>query len=210
MRALLFVLMLLSMTACKPCLPPDGYIPCGPDLPELEAVVVTYGDELLREKRLFLRCATAGYDDEYIQTVTMNFRTQAIMDIDEARDLMVYLVEGFLARVNENESLSWDLYNFPFDEKNLKIEIELESYYVKYVDEDYLGRITLENGIVNFYSHTALNREYANYRQRSEPYIKTLHFSKYKTYRPWLNGTWHDPLKHVNPERDHSQFIPVN
>ncbi len=210
MRALLFAMMLLMITACKPCLPPDGYIPGGPDIPELEAVVVTYGDELLREKRLYLRCATAGYDDDSIRNITMNFRTQAIMDLDEGRDLLVYLVEGLLARVNENESLSWDLHSYPFDPTNLKIEIEFESYYTVYVDEDNLGRITLDKGIVNFYSHTALNPDYANYRQRSEPYVKTLHFSKYKTYRPWLNATWHDPKKYTNPEEDGSQFIQVN
>lgn len=204
MRALLYIVMLVMVSACRPCLPPDGYIPGGPNIPELEYVVVTYGDELLREKRLYLRCAHAGYDDDYIQKVEMYFRTQAIMDIDEARDLMVYLVEGFLARVNEDETLSWDLGSYPFNPSNLKVEIEFESFYTKYVDEDYLARVTMDRSMVNYYSHTAINPDYAHYRQRSEPYIKTLHFSKYKTYRPWLNATWHDPKKHVNPETDDS------
>ncbi len=202
--------MLLMTTACTPCLPPDECIPVGPNIPELEAVVVTYGDELLREKRLYLRRASAGYDDEYIQKVEMNFRTQAIMDVDEARDLLVYLVEGFLARVNEDEELSRDLCNYPFNANNLKVEIEFESYFTKFVDEDCLARVTLDCGMVNFYSHTAVNPDYANYRQRSEPYMKTLHFSKYKTYRPWLNATWTDSKKSANPETNGAAYLSLD
>lgn len=205
MKALLCALLLATMTACCPYCPPvDGYIPGGPNIPELEYVVVTYGDELLREKRLYLRCAHAHYDTDSIEKVEMYFRTQAIMDVDEGRDLMVYLVEGFLARVNEDESLNGDLSSYPFDPTNLKVEIEFESYYVKYIDEDYLARITMDKGMVSYYSHTAINPDYANFRQRTEPYVKTLHFSKYKTYRPWLNATWHDPKKNVNPETEDS------
>ena len=210
MRTLLLATVALVLSSCgcyRP--PPSGQIPGGPNIPALEYVVVTYSDELLKEKRLYLRNARAFYDVDGIERVEMCFRTQAIMDIDEARDVFVYLVEGFLARVNEDDDVAFDLSNYPFDEYNLKIEIELESDYVRYVDEDYLARIVMEKGIVYYYAHTAINPAYTKYHERIEPYVKTLHFSKFKTYRPWLNATWHDPKKDRNPEESESGSFEI-
>ncbi len=180
--------LLLLLTTLTGCLYNDpAYREEMPDIPALEEIVVTYSDEMERYNRLFLSDSRAYYD-HYVEKVCMKFRTEAIMDVLEARDLIVHVVEGFLARVNEDPWVSTDLYNFPFTADNLHVEIEFDSFYGKYVDTREIGQVHLKEGIVYYYANDAMDRDTVFFHKRQEPYEKAYRFSKYKHFRPYIKN----------------------
>jgi hypothetical protein len=176
-----------------------------PNIPALEYVVVSYSDELERYKRLFLNDSRAFYD-HYVEYVWMKFRTQDIMDVLEARDLLVYVVEGFLARVNEDPEVSGDLYDFPFTADNLIVEIEFDSFYNRYINTRSIGRLELCQGNVSYYARDALRPDTIWFHQRKEPYDKAYRFSKFKSYRPWIK----EPLESASEFRELDVSNPSN
>lgn len=188
MRGCALLLLLLTATSCS-YVSDYFFDPTEreeyPNIPALERVVVTYSDEMERYNRLFLSDSRTFYD-HYIEYVWMKFRTEANMDVYEGRDLMVHVVEGFLARVNEDPQVSEDLYNFPFTADNLIVEIDFDSFMGKYLDTRYLARLHLQDGTLYYYANDAMDRDTIRFHQRIEPYEKAYRFSRFKHYRPWL------------------------
>lgn len=186
MRIVTLMLLLLTLSGCAvPALWEVADREEYPNIPALEYVVVSYGDEMERYKRLFLHDSRAFYD-HYVEFVWMKFRTMDIMDVLEARDLLVYVVEGFLARVNEDPDVSQDLDDFPFTADNLIVEIEFDSFYNRYINTRSIARIELSQGFVTYWARDALRPDTVWFHQRREPYDKSYRFSKFKSYRPWI------------------------
>jgi hypothetical protein len=184
MRAFWFLLALVSMTSCANNLNRDEAAP--PNIPALEYITITYGDELERYKRLFLHDSSATYDDNYLEIICIKLRTMDIMDVLEARDLIVYVVEGLLARINEDPEVANDLLSFPFTADRLHIEIEFDSFYNKYINPRSVASIYLCHGMVHYYARDAHDPDTAWFHLRAEPYDKAYRFSRFKTYRPWI------------------------
>lgn len=149
-------------------------------IPELEYVVISYGNTLEDNERLFLLDSRAWYDENGCNRICMSFRTQRLVKVCEARDIIVHLVEGFLERVNGDPMLPLYVNNFPFSPENLKINIEFESFFGKYVDAEYMARVKLEDGIVFYYANSAIDPNDSIWEQRVEPYEKAYRFSIYK------------------------------
>lgn len=182
MKALLTVVMvLLTLTGCIHsyfCCPeePDYYEQYHVNIPAMEYVTITYAGEMEREKGLFLEDSYACYDD-YIEKSLMWFSSMRLVDMCEGRDLIVYLVEGYLARINEHDQLPYELYNYPFTADNLFVQINFDSFYGFYVDGEYIGRIVLENGWVHYYAFNSISCD-SCWNQRSERYDQAVRFSK--------------------------------
>ena len=54
---------------------------------------------------------------------------------------MVELVEELLYRLNNNMIISFELDHFPFTADDLDVKITFESYYGRYIDEQYIGLV---------------------------------------------------------------------
>lgn len=183
MKLLRLLLALCSLSSCqvKNCCESEP-----PNIPALEYIAVTYGDELEHYKRLSLYDSRAYYDDNYLETISIKLRTMEIMDINAARDLIVYVVEGLLARVNEDSEMCCDLSCYPFSADRLHVEIEFDSFYNKYINSRSVASIYLCNGVVHYYARDAKDPDTAWFHLREEPYDKAYRFSKFKGYRPWI------------------------
>lgn len=149
-------------------------------IPELEYVVISYGNSLEDKERLFLLDSRAWYDEDGVNRICMSFRTQRLVELCEARDIIVHLVEGFLERVNEDPMLPLYVNNFSLSPENLKINIEFESFFGKYVDAEYMARVKLEDGTVFYYANSAIDPNDPIWEQRVEPYEKAYRFSIFK------------------------------
>ncbi len=156
-----------------------------PNIPALEYIMVTYGDELEKEKRLF-HVNSCAYYDNYIEKLEMELTTNAVMEgVCPARDLIVYVVEGLLSRINEDDTVGYDVYSYPFSPWNLEINIEFKCFWNKYINKRSIARIRLVDGMVYYYAGDALDPDTICFRQRVEPYEKAYRFSSFKSYRPW-------------------------
>lgn len=160
MQLLPFLFLMLSLTGCSlpdwmaPYPPWEMVPPPAPAIhhEEATAIVQEMASELLHEKRLHLERSMTCYDEEGIHTIQMEFITQNLYELCDARKLIVDITETMLAKLNQDSILGPEFANFPIKPSNLEIYITCESFFGKYVDMSYVMWICLENSEVSFYT----------------------------------------------------------
>lgn len=170
---LVLMVMLVSLTGCQAEIVGKGWEKKVDPDPAAYAVL-TYAVPLQHQKRLFLEDSQIFYDDK-INKFHMEFSSQAILELREARELIVDLVEGFLVKVN-NSDLKYELKSFPLTAKDVDVCIFFESFEGKYIDYRYTALIKLECGVVHFYEFDMENRLLDWWHDRSEYYWQSLLF----------------------------------
>ena len=127
---------------------------------------------LKKEQHLDLEDSWVSYDDK-IQRIYVQFSSQRLLTIEQARLQMVKVVEGLLLRLNNHTLLSYELSKFPFTAKDINVKINYESYFGLYVDELYVGLSWLQAGCVNFYAFNRKDPTIDWDHSRFEPYFKS-------------------------------------
>jgi hypothetical protein len=137
-------------------------------------IINKYALELKTSRNLTLNNSYVYRDGEDGILVWLDFYTQDLADVPQARELMVDVVEGFLTRMNADAGLR-DLFDGQeFDIEDLYINVEFTSFFGQFVDPLYVGRMELKDReFAAFYSHTALNKwleQRNSFYMHSEPY----------------------------------------
>lgn len=81
----------------------------------------------LEENKDFHLIGTGGAMMNDIQMMMMAFQYYQIVDIETARELLVYSVEEYLSAINSNEEIRPYLHHYPFTSENIKIDL----YFLK-------------------------------------------------------------------------------
>lgn len=138
-------------------------------------VIIPYAMELARTSRLRYEDGKVYYNDN-VQRVRLIFSTQNILELCEARELMVDVVEGFLTRLNGDPSIGVNFDHYPITAEDLEIYFSYESYYIEYIDPTYLAWMSLHDGTARYY--TGLLKDFRKdfWFARVEPYAKTLEY----------------------------------
>ncbi len=163
---------------------------------EMTLVIQEYAVELKHQKRLSLEDSKAYFDDG-IHTVQMQFSSQDLKTMDEARQLLVDVVEGLLAKLNEDIFLGPDFASFPFSANNLEIYITFESFYGFHIDPYYINWICLENGTAAYYTFDLRDNEKNCWHVRREPYSKSREIVLYERQGEELYKQRHQPNKNI-------------
>lgn len=108
--------------------------------------------------------------DEFINAIHIEFSSQDLIEIGEARKVIVDVVEGLLSRINNTCDL---VEARRFDAFDLEITINYQSFYGRYVDPYYVSWIQLENGVCTYYSFDVRDCVKNCWHYRIEPYLKT-------------------------------------
>lgn len=188
LRCSLFLLMTLSLTGCggvyffeEERLPPDLAFSNA-----ASEAVIKFAYTLHRERGLFLEDAQIYGDDERgIENIMLVFSSQDIMELCDARELVVDVVEGLLLTINKN--VEEELAVHPFSVEDIRIYIEFESFCSRYIDPTYMGWIDVENGVVLFYAFDTKDEKRNRWLQRKEHYFQSYAFvtherAAYKEY----------------------------
>ncbi len=154
----------------------------GIDNEEVMRVVLDFANDLKHDRHLRLEDSTVYYGNygNYIEKVRLKFITQNILELCEARELLVDVGEGFLDRLNEDPCVGPLIAGYPVGPENLEIFICFESYFLRYVDKRYIAWAVLQDGLSFFYAGTITNefeiwdRDSENWHQRVEPYSKSV------------------------------------
>lgn len=159
---------------------------------EVSRIVAYFSAKMMKEERLDLDDSKVIYSDDHVEydydlwsgasytfssnphidRITLEYSTQRIVTMCEARLLLVTVVEEFLHRLNENGLVKYQLAK-PFTEDNLDITINFETFYGRYVDPLYIGIVCLRNGMVKYFAFDIKNNEIDWSHQRVEPYFKS-------------------------------------
>jgi len=112
------------------------------------------------------------YDSQPTPTLRLELSSQEILEVKEARYLLVDFVENLLRELNTNPIVGSGLV-YPLGAENLRIEIDFGSFFGLYVDPFFIGYIDLKEGYARYYAFDQKDRERSNWHARVEPYWKT-------------------------------------
>ncbi len=152
------------------------------DTNELVHVVQQYVAYLKYVKHLRLEDCKVYYIDS-VNTIHMEFLSQDLLEVGEARMLMVDLVEGLLAALNQDPILGPQFITYPLTPRQLEIFVDFESFDGIYDDPYYVGWMEMEQETATYY---AFNLKYTGWdygsqlyggldywNYRTEPYTKS-------------------------------------
>lgn len=132
---------------------------------EAIATVQLFAQKMKYEKFLMLEDSQVYYDQS-IHRFRLDFTTQSILTLCQARKLLVDVVDDFIAYVNANAELT--INRGPFTECDLELFITPTTYYGVYTDVNRVGLITMRNGISHFFSFATLDPDRDHWKKRSE------------------------------------------
>lgn len=138
-------------------------------------VIIPYAVELKYAKRLRFEDSAVYYDD-FVERFRVIFSSQEILELCEARDLMVTVVEELLSRLNSKPSVTVSFDHFPITYEDLEIYFSFESFDIEYNDGSYIAWMSLHDGLVRYWSGLLKNPRIDYWDARIEPYYKSLQF----------------------------------
>ncbi|PCI76478.1 hypothetical protein COB21_04300 [Candidatus Aerophobetes bacterium] len=105
-----------------------GTFSCGHQSPRYVKIAHKITDDtakkLAKEKNLVL-IGTGGGMMHDIQMMAMSFNFYHEVNLQEARELVVYAIREYLSDINSNEKVRPYLHNYPFTAKNVEVRIFL-------------------------------------------------------------------------------------
>lgn len=173
--AILWMFLAACLNSCQPKVVPVGPWVQKIDSEELSRIVINFAVKMKIDKHLELEDSWAAYDD-YVTRMCLQFSSQRLLTVYDARLLMVELVEDLLYRLNNNTVVSFELSHYPFTANDLDIKINFESFYGRYIDELYVGLAWLQAGCVHFYAFDRKDPSLNGIdwdHHRFEPYAKS-------------------------------------
>lgn len=208
-----FILMLFMLTALTGCRPwwynpePAWMV----DGEAITALTIEYANDLQHLRRLHFDDAVVFYTPhgQAVDRVRLKFSSQDVMELREARELLVDVTEGLLDRLNDSVFVGYE----PLNANNIEIYITFESYLGYYVDKLYIHRIVLEEGMSYFYAFDVTNefniweRDVECWHHRVEPYFKTLQFV---TYQRLANKNYELQHPKKKPLFSNAMFVGFN
>ena len=146
---------------------------------EITNIIQDYQLELETRYRLHLLDANVYYDP-YIDTIALKFVSEDIIEMSDARKLIVDVVEGLLAKLNQNIIVGPQFKEYPFSSGDLEIYITFDSFYGRFVDPYYMMWICLEDDIVHYYLFDTKNQDKNTWHYRREAYYKSREIVVYQ------------------------------
>jgi hypothetical protein len=179
------------------------------DSEELSKIIINFSAKMKIDKHLELEDSWASYED-YIKKLYLRYSSQRLVTLYDARLIMVELVEELLYRINNHSILSYELEHFPFTADDLDIKINFESFYGRYIDEQYIGLVCLQDGGVHFYAFDHKDQSIDRFHDRFEPYTKSreLALIKRDIDLPFID-TSDSIYKNVNRDRAEGTYLQL-
>ena len=178
------------------------------DTEDFSEVIIPYSVELRYEKRLHLQQSYvlyAGADPK----IRLQFISQDILELCQARALLVDVVEGLLGRLNLIVGGS-KIFPKKITPADLEIYIDFESFYCKYCDPMYIGWIALEDSMAYYYAYNVKDYTRDFWQKRVEPYFKSLSFAAIKQRAEVDYELAHPIVKSVNLNSDDREKSVLN
>lgn len=121
------------------------------------------------ERRLKLENSLVYYDG-CVTKIRLDFSTMALLELCEARELLVDIVEDFLKRINSDSIITSRLCDRYLTPDHLQIEIDFKSWMGKLMDLDYIGWVSLKGGCASYYAFDMRTNQLDWWHRRSESY----------------------------------------
>ena len=129
-------------------------------------ITVNTGKILGREKNLrFDGWGSGGIDKLRMMGISLT-STDGPLNIEQARELVVYCTETFLREINKNKKIRPYLCRYPFTSENVKIKISCHDKENRLVHPPFITYVCVLKGKVYYHIRN--------------PYLKTVHEEPYE------------------------------
>lgn len=146
------------------------------DVASFSEMIIPYAVELGHTHRLRFEDSKVYYDD-FVERFRVIWSTQTILEICEARDLLVNVVEGLLERMNASPQVIASFDHYPITADDLEIYFFYESNYIEYVDPTYMAFVSLHDGTVRYINGLIKNPRIDWWDTRVETYEEAYRFA---------------------------------
>lgn len=216
MHLLPLFIVLICLTSCSYLpqwmapFPPWQSVPKDPPAihtEEATRIVQEFAVDMEHKKKLHLERSKTCFNENGITAVQMEFISQDLIELCEARKLIVDMTEDLLERLNQDTILGPEFASFPFRPENLELYITYESYFGKYIDLIYIHWIGLEDGTVSFYTWELEYDANQCWHCKKEAYATSREIVVYQREAEQKYQETHEPVQSVfGPER----YYPPN
>lgn len=144
------------------------------DIHAFSAVIIPYSMELERTKRMRFEDSKIYQEDdgEGVRWIRLILSSQAILDLCEARELLVDIVEGLLERVNKDPVILASFAHQPITASDLEIYLSFESFYVEYDNPTFIAWVSLLDGDVRIFDGVLKDFRKDFWNSRVESYVR--------------------------------------
>ena len=161
------------LTSCQVRVIGEGNMIKKIDSEEVSHIVINFSNKMKTDHGIELEDSRVEYND-YIKKIYLEYSSQRLLTVHEARLLIVEVVEEFLQRLNNHTIIGFQLECFPFTADDIEVKINFESFYGRYIDEFYVGLTWLKCGCVYFYAFDIKDQLDIDWsHDRWEPYFKS-------------------------------------
>ena len=112
--------------------------------------IINQTDLQLKKEKNLHAIGSGGSMMGDIQLAEIYFQYFHLVNLEEARVLLVYAIQTFLKNINENKEVRPYLHNYPFTTKNIEINIWILQPNGHYPDQGNIELLALENGILKY------------------------------------------------------------
>lgn len=204
MRLILGLFCVLFLTSCSYIPDWASPFPAAQMAPKAEPIIHTeeathivqeYSVDMKYEHNIHLERAKTCYNENGIQTIQLEYITQDLIELCDARKLIVDLTENMLARLNQDTILGPEFASFPVRPENLEIYIVYESYFGEYVDPRYIYWICMEDGAVDYYTWELMYLDNRCWHCKHETYATSREIVVYQREAEKRYEEMHPPVK---------------
>ena len=159
---------LVCLTVLAGCSRSLGYCP----VEEATNAVFMGFSQLDSKWLLALDNSCINYDNGIVR-LNLYFTSEDLVDLCDARFLLVEIVNTYMGMFNDNFILSGELNQRPMLPEDLNIVITFDSFYGRYIDEQYVNQIRLFDGCVTYYDFASFDPVTDIFQKHSEFYNNT-------------------------------------
>jgi len=171
------------------------------DAEGISRVIIIYAQELKKKyKHLILEDSQAFFSDKALTRVQLEFTTQDVIELREARDMLVEVVDELLFRLN-NEACVTLASQEEMNASQLDIYVDFQAYHGKYVDPMYIGFMSLRKGIVSFYAFDFKECHRDCWHRRLEYYWQSRNIVMYEREAQWAEDQHKEKTSYLDKER---------
>ncbi len=116
-----------------------------------DEITANTAQQLEKQKGLFL-AGTGGGMMHNIRMMAMSFDFYQEVDLQTARELIVYAIREYLSDINSNKEVRPYLQNYPFTAKNVEIRIWISKPDRSKASSGKIHYISAINGILDYYT----------------------------------------------------------
>jgi hypothetical protein len=170
MRSSLFVILISFVSSCAAPIPDVYKIS---EKEQLANQVIRQAFSQLRKEKDLEPFGEGGQMMHQIQMLALSFSYYKPLDIEQAREMLIYVSTTFLDIINKNEKIRPYLDNYPFDLKNIEIRIVVRGGDKS--DPDKLVFVSMHRGVLGYDIRefgTILLKEF--YRETYEEAVERL------------------------------------